>query len=140
MKYNHLPASRRFRMFLRRYRWKIFFFGIFLYFFRTWGNGLGFITARIERSSRKYKKRWIAKYNPHCITYMSAIETTWEPKKLCRPSTDRLSEIFLKMDRELEHGMSRQLIIDALKKVSHIHPANVFQRWKLLQTDKQEIS
>lgn len=115
MKFNHLPPFRRFRMFLHRYRWKMFFFGVFLYLFNLWGNAFGFITARIEKSSRKYKKRWIAKYNPHCITYMTAIETTWEPTRLSRPSTDRLSEVFVKMDRELDYGMSRQLILDSLK-------------------------
>jgi hypothetical protein len=118
VKYNHLPYSKRVRMFLSRYKWKIFFAGLFFYLFNFWGNALGFASSRIEKSYRKYKKRWLVRYNPHCITYMSAIETTWEPKRLSRQSTERLSEAFVKFDREMEHGMSRQLILDTLRVVS----------------------
>ena len=125
MKYNHLPYNKRIRMFLRRYRWRLFFLGLFIYAFHVWGNGLGFFTARIERSYRKYKKRWLARYNPHCITYTTALETTWEPKRLSRPSTEKLSELFVRVDRELEYGMSRQLILDALREVSHLKYANL---------------
>jgi hypothetical protein len=118
MKYNHLPWNKRIRMFLKRYRWRILFMGLFVYMFNIWGNAFGFVTARFERSYRKYKKRWITRYNPSCITYTTAIDTTWQPKRLARQSTERLSELFVKLDRELEHGMSRQLIVETLKQVS----------------------
>jgi len=118
MKYNHLPYWRRFAMFLGRYKWKLFFFGLFASAFNYWGNGLGFITARMERSYRKYKKRWIIRYNPQCITYTTALDTMWEPKKLSRTTTEKLSELFVQIDKEMEYGFSRQLVVDVLKKVS----------------------
>ena len=74
--------------------------------------------ARVERFGKKYKLRWITKYNPSCVAYTTALEANWEPTKLSRTSTDSLSEAFVKLDRELEWGMSRQLIINVLKKVS----------------------
>jgi hypothetical protein len=120
MKYNHLPINKRIRMFLRRFRWRILFLGLFVYLGNIWGNAFGFITARFERSYRKYKKRWITRYNPSCITYTTALETTWEPKRLSRQSTERLSELFVRLDRELEHGMSRQLIVETLRQVSFV--------------------
>ena len=107
VKYNHLPVNRRVRLFFHRYRWKFFWGFIAVYLFTLWGNAFGFVTARMERTYRKYKKRWLYRYNPSCITYTTAIETTWQPKRLSRPSTDRLSEMFVKLDRELEYGMSR---------------------------------
>ena len=118
IKFNHLSYFRRIRLFLWRMKWRLLFFGGLIYLSPVFGNGGGFISARIERSSRKYKKRWLYRYNPHCITYTTALETVWEPTKLSRPSTERLSETFVRLDRELEYGVSRQLIIDALKKVS----------------------
>jgi hypothetical protein len=124
MKYNHLSRTKRTRMFLKRYRWRILFIGLFVYMFNIWGNGFGFFAARMERSYRKYKKRWLTRYNPHCITYTTAIETTWEPKRLSRPSTERLSELFVRLDRELEHGVSRQLILDSLREV-RFNPTHV---------------
>lgn len=118
MKYNHLPVNKRVRMWFGRWKWRLFWISVFVYCAGIWGNALGFLTARWERSFRKYKKRWILRYNPEAITYTTALETTWEPARLSRPSTERLSELFVRLDRELEYGMSRQLILDTMKHVS----------------------
>ena len=79
---------------------------------------VGFITARLERSARKYKKQWIFKRNPLLMTYQSAIDTLYEPKAITTISTERLSEAFLKYDRVLKNGMSRLLILRVMEKVS----------------------
>jgi hypothetical protein len=79
------------------------FLWIFLFAatFRYSGNVFGFFTSRWERTLRKLKKRWIYKYNPYIITYQSAIDTVYEPTKISQFSTERLSEAFLKVDRQL---------------------------------------
>jgi hypothetical protein len=95
------------------------FFYLFLFFltFNLTGNMAGFITARLERSARKYKKQWIFKRNPLLMTYQSAIDTLYEPKAITTISTERLSEAFLKYDRVLKDGMSRLLILRVMEKV-----------------------
>ena len=55
-------------------------------------------------------------YYPTLMTYQSAIDAMYEPSKLSVASTDRLAEAFLRIDRQLKHGMSRLLIIKALRK------------------------
>jgi hypothetical protein len=78
---------------------------------------MGFITARLERSARKYKKQWIFNKNPLLMTYQSAVDTLYEPKAMTTTSTDKLSEAFLRYDRILKDGMSRLLIIRVMEKV-----------------------
>ncbi len=46
--------------------------------------------------------------------YATALETTWEPKSLSRQSTEQLSDLFVKLDRELKGGVSRSLIEKSL--------------------------
>ena len=94
------------------------FLGVFTLGFNWWGNAFGSLLARMERFGKKYKLRWITKHNPTAIAYTTALEAVWEPTKLSRPSTDLLSEAFVRLDRELLWGMSRQLVINVLKKVS----------------------
>jgi len=52
------------------------------------------------------------------MAYQSALENSWEPKKLSRVSTEKLSEMFVKLDRELKHGVSRRLVLDVLLKMN----------------------
>ena len=59
------------------------------------------------------------------MTYASALETRYEPVKLSRPSTDKLSQLFVKLDRDLEYGLSRQLVADCLV------------RMELMEADKE---
>ena len=75
--------------------------------FNLWGNAFGWIMSKMERLGKKYKLRWITRYNPTCVAYTTALEANWEPKRLSRQSTDSLSEAFVKVDRELEFGFSR---------------------------------
>lgn len=113
--FNNLPIFRRFFHFLWRIRFRIFLVVTLGGLFNYWGNLLGLGTSKIERQYRKYKKRWIFRNNPSLITYDTALETLYEPKNLTRPSTNILSEQFVRIDRELEHGVSRQLVIDSLE-------------------------
>lgn len=85
----------------------------------AWGNGMGSIFAKFERLFKKYKLRWIARYNPDVIAFTTARETQWEPEALSRHSTERLGEAFVRIDRELPHGFSRELIIYVMKEVSN---------------------
>ena len=117
--YNNIPYMRRFSMFTWRMRFRFFFLGSLYAAFHYWGNLFAMFTARMERTYKKYKKRWITKYNPACIEYESAREALWEPTKISRQSSKKLSEQFVKLDRELEFGFSRQLVIDVLTEVSY---------------------
>ncbi len=51
------------------------------------------------------------------MTYATAIETRYEPSRMSRVSTEKLSQLFVKLDRELENGFSRQLVADTLMKM-----------------------
>jgi len=79
MTYNHLPYGIRFFMFLKRMRFRFFLVASLVALFNYWGNLLGICSARIERVFKKYKKRWIYKYNRSALEYESAIETKYEP-------------------------------------------------------------
>ena len=85
--------------------------------FNFTGNLLGFSMARIERSLKKYKKQWILKKNPKIMSYQTAIDTLYEPKTISSYNTDKLSESFIKYDRLLKYGFTRQLLINVLTKV-----------------------
>ena len=102
MTYNHLPYGIRFLMFLNRIKFRLFVLASLAALFNYWGNLLGIGGSRLERVWKKYKKRWIFRYNKHAMVYASALETTYEPKLLSRESTNKLSQLFLKMDRELD--------------------------------------
>ena len=117
MTYNHLPYGLRFFMFLYRIKFRIFFFCTLAGLFNYWGNLLGIFSSRMERVFKKYKKRWIFRYNRSAMTYASAMETIYEPKKLSGQSTEKLSQLFIRIDRELEFGFSRILLADCLIKM-----------------------
>ena len=107
MTFNHLPYGIRFFMFLNRIKFRLFVLGTLVALFNYWGNLIGIGGSRLERVWKKYKKRWIFRYNKSAMVYTSAVETTYEPKLLSRESTDKLSQLFIKMDRELDNGFSR---------------------------------
>ena len=54
------------------------------------------------------------------MAYQSALDNSWEPKKLSRVSTEKLSDLFVKLDRELKHGVSRKMILNVLVKMKAI--------------------
>ena len=114
MTFNHLPYGIRFIMFLNRIKFRIFVVLSLGTLFSYWGNLLGIATSRLERVFKKYKRRWIFKYNRAAMTYATALETRYEPEVLSRPSTEKLSQLFIKLDRELEYGFSRGLVADTL--------------------------
>ena len=105
--YNNIPYIRRFSMWTWRMRFRFFFLGTVAAAFKYWGNLFALLTSRMERQFKKYKKRWVAKYSPWCIEYESARATLWSPTKISRQSTNKLSEQFVRLDRELENGFSR---------------------------------
>ena len=107
MTFNHLPYGIRFFMFLNRIKFRIFVIVSLGALFNYWGNLLGIATSRLERVFKKYKRRWIFRHNREAMSYASAIETRFEPEKLSRESTDKLSQVFVRVDREMEHGFSR---------------------------------
>merc|ERR1719469_457022 len=48
------------------------------------------------------------------MTYTTALDTRYVPARLSRPSTEKLSQLFIRLDRELENGFSRGLVADTL--------------------------
>ena len=115
--FNHLSTWTRIKIFLSTKRKRFFYLFLIFLTFNITSNLAGFIIARLERSARKYKKKWIFNKNPLLMTYQSAVDTLYEPKAMTTVSTDRLSEAFLKYDRVLKDGMSRLLILRVMEKV-----------------------
>ena len=101
IKYNHIPYFRRISLFLWRKKWRFVFIGMAAWSFTYWGNGLGFVSAKLERTFKRYKRSMITKYTPDCMAYASALDNSWEPRYLSRVSTEKLSDLFIKLDREL---------------------------------------
>ena len=117
IKYNHLPYFRRIPHFLWRKKWRFVFIGLATWSFTYWANGLGFVSSKLERTFKRYKRSLITRYAPTCMTYQTALDNSWEPSKLSRVSTEKLSDMFVKLDRELKHGVSRKLVQDVLVKM-----------------------
>ena len=103
--------------FLWRIKGRIIFVSAISASFYYWGNYLAWVPDSLAKEYAKYKRRWIARYNPTAVEYVTAFDTSYLPEKLTPDSITRLSSIFCKTDRELEHGFSRQLIIDVLKEM-----------------------
>ena len=114
--FNHLGYWQRIKLFFRTKRRRFLYIFLFFVAFNYIGNLAGFFLARLERSGRKYKKAFVMWYNPLLMTYQTAIDTLYEPSKLSVASTERLAEAFLRIDRQLKHGVSRLLLITAMRK------------------------
>ena len=114
MKYNHMPYGARIRLFFRRK--KAVFFTLFVLYatFTIWGNAMCYWSSVMERSFKSLKKRWIARKYPHCMAWSSAFDTQYEPKNISRQTTDKLSELFVKVDRETPGGATFKLVSDTL--------------------------
>ena len=113
----HLPIGIKFFMFIKRIRFRIFVLCSIGALFYYWGNLLGMASGRLTRVYKKYKRRWIYRFNRPAFTNISALETLYVPEKLSRESTDKLSALFVKLDSELDLGFSRQLVADVLVKM-----------------------
>lgn len=113
--FNHLRKRDRIAIFFRTKRRRFLYLFLFILAFNFFGNAVGFLLARMERSARKYKKLWIMDYNPAIMSYHTAVDTLYVPMKLSQQSTDKLGEIFLRLDRQLKDGVSRGLLIKALR-------------------------
>ena len=95
MTFNHLPYSVRIALWANRIKYRFLFVACLGLGFAMWGNMLGFVCAKIERVFKKHKKRWIFRNNLKEMTYETALETLYEPTKLSRPSTEKLSQLFI---------------------------------------------
>jgi hypothetical protein len=110
----------RVKIFLKTKRRRFLYLFLAYLFFNFIGNFFGFVAARFERSTRKFKRQWILSKNPAIMSYSSAVDTLYEPKKLSQQSFDKVCEAFLKVDRLLKDGFSRLLIIKVFEEVSVI--------------------
>ena len=84
VKYNHLPIFRRVGNFFWQKKGRFIVLGLIFAGYQYWGSPLAMFGAWVERTYKKYKKRWIYRYNPHCVAYQTAMDTIWEPEKLSR--------------------------------------------------------
>lgn len=109
--FNHLKKWDRVKIFFRTKRRMFLYLFLFILAFNFLGNVVGFFLARLERSARKYKKQWILGYNPSLMTYSTAMDTMYVPMKISQQSTDRLGELFLRIDRDLKEGVTRGLLV-----------------------------
>ena len=114
-----LPFMTRFKLFfiLKKRR---FFYLFLLYLWYRYGERVTTWTKnRKQRSINKYKRRWLTRFNPEAITYQTAIDTSYyRPQKFQREAAEKLGEAFIRVDRQLKNGFSRQLIVNVLSRVS----------------------
>jgi hypothetical protein len=96
------------------------FFYIFLFFlyYRYAERFTNWIKTKRVRTINKYKRRWLARYNPEGISYQTAIDAGfYRPTNMSENDAQRLGEAVLKADRQLKNGCSRQLIINIMNRV-----------------------
>ena len=116
--HRNIPYLTRFSMFTWRMRFRIFLMVSIYAAFQYWGNLFAKMGAWLRKFYRKYQARWRQRFNPTSIIYQSAKDTCWKPERLQTESTLRLSAQFVRLDRELDNGFSRQLALDVLTQVS----------------------
>jgi len=80
--FNHMRYRTRIAVFMRL-RWKRFaYIGLFVLSFTVLANFFGFIFARFERSSRKYKKMYLQNKYPSVMGYQTSFDTLYVPEHL----------------------------------------------------------
>jgi len=118
-RYASLPFSTRFKYFftLKKRR---FFYLFLIYMWYKYGERITtWVKNRRLRAINKYKRRWLTRFTPETVTYQTAIDTSYyTPAKLNKETADRLGEAFVRVDRQLKNGFSRQLIVNILARVS----------------------
>jgi hypothetical protein len=73
------------------------------------------------KTINKFKRRWLTRFNPDAISYQTAIDAAYfKPEHaFSQQAADMLGDAYIKVDRQLKHGFSRQLIINILTRVSN---------------------
>ena len=76
-KFNHLPIMRRLVYFA--WRRKISFVVTFAIYggYQFWGSPVGIASSWVERSYKRYKKAYILKNSPQCISIGTAMDTLY---------------------------------------------------------------
>jgi hypothetical protein len=111
------PFATRFYLFFWTKKRRIFYLIMLSYLYYKWTNISNFFSSRTERLVNKYKRRWIQRYNPQAIIYITPKDFDYVPAKLSKQSADRLGQVYVQGDRQLKNGFSRQLTINILTKV-----------------------
>ena len=73
--YAHLSLPRRIRLFFMEKKRRFFYVFLLFMTFHYWSRVSMWVSARIERTSKKYRKRWIYRFQPTIIVYPTALET-----------------------------------------------------------------
>ncbi len=115
--FNHLTYATRISLFIRTKRRRFLLLFLFFLFFNPIANVMGFILARLERSGRKYKRRWIQSKFPNVMHAQTALDTNYEATKITSQSQERVCEVMLRADRQLKEGVTRAFIIKVLEQV-----------------------
>ena len=129
--FNHLKVKKRIPVFLSGKRWRFIYIFAFIATFNFTGNAIAFGMAGVERRFKNFKRSYILKNYPECISPHTALETMWEPNSLSAPSTEKAASTFMELDRTLERGVTRSLLATAL------HMSNE-ERLKLLSDSGYE--
>lgn len=87
----------------RRFFYVAFLYALYYYYPRL----SRWIADRKVRTINKYKKRWIARYNPDAILYSTPDDFNYKSAILTPENQDRLAETFLAGERKLKNGFSR---------------------------------
>jgi alpha-galactosidase/6-phospho-beta-glucosidase family protein len=119
-RHSELPWQTRFKLFFTLKKRRFFYLFLIYMYYKYHERAFNYMRTRKQRSINKYKRRWLSRFNPEAATYQSAVETTYQgrPAKLSQETGDRLGEAFIRVDRQLKNGFSRQLLINILNRVS----------------------
>ena len=91
--------------------------------FQVIDNFIKIFGSRYERFFKKYKKIMLEKY--HIVP--SNLEMNYQPKSLSRPSTNKLGEKFVRIDRAYKSGFTRQMIMDLVNQCGKSNDQNFEQ-------------
>lgn len=110
------PLWQRFGGYLWSMKWRFLFLGGGTYAWQYFKISSKWSGMK-DRVKAKYRRRYITKFNPTSIVYNTAAETTFKPEHLQPELTVKLQKMFVELDRELDCGVSRQLLLDCYRRM-----------------------
>ena len=74
------------------------------------------VISKRHKTRKKYENRWTLKYSPEQYKYQTAVKTVFKPSVITPENFEKLGKIFVEVDQVMLYGVSRQLIINSVKK------------------------
>lgn len=116
VKYFEMPLWQRFAGWLWSKKWRFIFMGLTTYGWQYFKISQKWNTWK-DSVKRKYRRRYRHRFNYSSTVFISQEEVLFWPEQLQHDLVVRLQKMFMELDKELDCGVSRQLILDCYKRM-----------------------